>query len=345
MKKRDVANLIRCYVLGDDRSFREQANSIASDFIQEGSTDLGYYLLGILNEKNVVYPMGETSVSSPFLKQVPESSDSLFLPTEVVDDLKGIINAISQRAGVNKFLFTGKPGTGKTEAARHLARILKRSLYAVEFSSLIDSKLGQSQKNLESFFSYLNRMDRPELNIILFDEIDALALDRVDSRDLREMGRITTSVLSGLDGLDENLIVIATTNLKPQMDRALLRRFDKIVNFDCYSLDDLVSVAEAQLNSLLSRFTSFSSDIRLFRKIVTNMNPVLSPGELKNAIRSSLAFSDPGKPFEYLTRLYRDICPKGSLEPKTLLNEGFTVREAGILSGMSKSQAQRLSKI
>ena len=345
MKKRDVANLIRCYALGDDRSFREQANSIATDLIQDGSVDLGYYLLGILNEKDIVRPMSEAYVSSPFLKPVPVSYESLFLPDEVAEDLKGIINAVSQRAGVNKFLFSGKPGTGKTEAARHLSRLLKKNLYAVDFSSLIDSKLGQSQKNLESFFSYLNRIDQPDLSVILFDELDALALDRVDSRDLREMGRITSSVLNGLDSLNENLVVIATTNLKSQMDRALLRRFDKIVDFDCYSLDDLVTVAEGQLVSLLARFSSFSNDIRLFRKIVRRMNPILSPGELKNAIRSSLAFSNPEKPYEYLSRLYKGLCPNGSLEPKLLLEEGYTVREAGILAGISKSQAQRLSKL
>ena len=35
--------------------------------------------------------------------------------------------------------------------------------------------------------------------IFLFDEIDALALDRTNSHDLREMGRATSTLLKGLD--------------------------------------------------------------------------------------------------------------------------------------------------
>ena len=345
MRKGDIANLIRAYVMGDDRSFREQANSIANDLIKEGSVDLGYYLLGILNEKDVVSPMGERAVVSPFLRKVSPSTDPLYLPSETAEDIKGIVNAIKRQAGVNKFLFSGRPGTGKTEAARHLARMLNKSLYSVDFTSIIDSKLGQSQKNLDSLFGFLNRMDQPESSMILFDEIDALALDRIDDRDIREMGRITTSVLSGLDGLNADLIIIATTNLASQMDRALLRRFDKVVSFDCYSVDDLVDVATGQLNFYLERFHSSASDLKLFKKIVKSMEPVLSPGELKNAIRSSLAFSDPDKPFEYLSRLYRALCPDGSLDPKLLAAKGYTMREIGVLTGYSKSQAQRLTKV
>lgn len=58
----------------------------------------------------------------------------------------GMVNAISRNLGINKYLFQGAPGTGKTETAKQVARILNRDLYAVDFSAVIDSKLGQTQK-------------------------------------------------------------------------------------------------------------------------------------------------------------------------------------------------------
>ncbi len=64
----------------------------------------------------------------------------------------------------------------------------------------------------------------PEKVIICFDEIDALALERVDQKDVREMGRVTTSILKALDNLNENIILIATTNLFKHFDRALSRK-------------------------------------------------------------------------------------------------------------------------
>ncbi|MCW3743077.1 AAA family ATPase, partial [Burkholderia cenocepacia] len=34
------------------------------------------------------------------------------LPLSIMNDLKGIINAVNHHIGINKFLFVGSPGTG-----------------------------------------------------------------------------------------------------------------------------------------------------------------------------------------------------------------------------------------
>ncbi len=60
----------------------------------------------------------------------------------------GIVNAVAHNVGINKFLLQGTPGTGKTEAVKQLARILNRDIYMVDFAAIIDSKLGQTQKNI-----------------------------------------------------------------------------------------------------------------------------------------------------------------------------------------------------
>lgn len=79
----------------------------------------------------------------------------------------GMVNAISRNLGINKFLFQGAPGTGKTETAKQVARILNRELYSVDFSAVIDSKLGQTQKNIVALFREMTEFSHPE-KVIMF---------------------------------------------------------------------------------------------------------------------------------------------------------------------------------
>ncbi|VEU59335.1 hypothetical protein [Mesomycoplasma neurolyticum] len=76
------------------------------------------------------------------MHKVHLTNSSLFLPTTILDDIKGIINAIKHNVGVNKFLFYGQPGTGKTESAKQITKLLDKGLWIVDTNSLIDSHLG-----------------------------------------------------------------------------------------------------------------------------------------------------------------------------------------------------------
>ncbi|WP_240422383.1 hypothetical protein [Listeria costaricensis] len=72
------------------------------------------------------------------------------------------------------------------------------------------------------------------------------------------------------------------------------------------------------------------------------MKEIPSPGELKNIIRISLAFSDPTNEFDYLKRLLKYIVKNpNNIDLKELQNMGFTVREIEVLTGISKSQVSR----
>ena len=66
------------------------------------------------------------------------------------------------------------------------------------------------------------------------------------------------------------------------------------------------------------------------------------PGELKNIIKTSLAFSDVNLEHDYLRRLYNNLI--GNLEKtdiSQLYEMGFTVREIEKLKGESKSSVSR----
>lgn len=349
MKKQNVLNLIKYHVERNENSFRNEAVAIARYFDSIGDYQLAEYIMGLISESNLYAPQS-SDFESEFLKQIETRGvEALNLPLEISEDIKGIINAVNHNVGINKFLFEGLPGSGKTEAAKNVARLLNRSLFVVDFENLIDSKLGQTNKNITNVFKEINMIPNANKIVVLFDEIDVIALDRINSNDVREMGRVTSTILRELDrltDLNKEIVIIATTNLYSNFDKALVRRFDAVINFNRYSEEDLIEVAEYYFSSFIKNFKGTSKDVRLFRKILKTAKKLPYPGELKNIIKTSLAFSNTGSEYDYLKRLYNNLI--GNLEQKDLsklYEEGFTIREIEKLKGESKSTvARKLNK-
>ena len=340
MKKRNVINLIRYHEERNESAFRNEAAEIARDFDAGGDYQLAEYIMALISDANAFVPQSDEE--GGFFRKLEPSSSPLPLPEAILADVTGICNAIAHNAGVNKFLFQGPPGTGKTETARQIARIVGRELFAVDFNMVIDSKLGQTAKNIGNLFAQMNSLRFPERAIVLFDEVDALALDRIDARDVREMGRATSALLRELDAMSEQVVLIATTNLYESLDKALTRRFDAVIDFGRYTRDDLFDIAGVLLSGLLQRFKGAGRDMRMFRKIMAQMEKIPCPGELKNMLRSALAFSSPEDPYDYLRRLYAQVCPGYSMgDLARLRQQGFTMREIEMLSGVPRSTVSR----
>ena len=155
---------------------------------------------------------------------------------------------------------------GKLKSVSKVARLIGKELLVVDFSHLVDSKLGQTVKNLATLFNEINNLPFKQNYIILFDEIDSIVLDRVNQNDLREMGRVTSAFLKELDRLSPEIVLIATTNLFENLDKAVTRRFDAIIDFDRYTDEDKVEVATIILNELLKQFKNVARDLKLFKK-------------------------------------------------------------------------------
>ena len=181
----------------------------------------------------------------------------------------------------------------------------------------------------------------PEKLVILFDEIDAIALDRTNMNDLREMGRATSTLLKYLDRVDERIVLIATTNLFEHFDKALIRRFDSVIDFNRYSQEDLMDISEEYLNRFLVKFNLAKKDIRLFRKIMKLISPLPYPGDLKNLIKTAVAFSNPDDELDYFRRLYYTVTGEKPENIKKLQEQNFTIREIEILSKIPKSSVAR----
>jgi Fic family protein len=93
---------------------------------------------------------------------------------------------------------------------------------------------------------------------------------------------------------------------------------------------------------MLQKFKYAGRNMRLFKKILENMDVIPYPGELKNLIKTSIAFSDSNNEYDYLKKLYLNVTKSHeSMDLKYMQNKGFTVREIEILTGISKSQVSR----
>jgi len=350
MKKQSIINLIKYHCENNDIDFRREASNIALEFDKAGDFQLAQYVSGLIADVNVFLPQFMEDDKSFFRKVQSTNNEPLPLPIPIKDDILGMANAIKLSKGINKFLFQGSPGTGKTESAKQVARLLDRDLFIVDFEQAIDSKLGQTVKNIGEIFDEIKSLRKPEKAIILFDEIDAIAIDRINNNDNREMGRATTSILKGLDSIGEKVVLIATTNLYEHFDKALVRRFDFVINFDRYSIEDLKDIALVIVEYYLNKNKVEGKNTKLLKKIFNQFGTILPyPGELKNILKTCIAFSDSDKNLDYIRRIYKHFdngstinnngATKDNVE--TLQTLGYTLREIEILTKISKSQVSR----
>lgn len=149
----------------------------------------------------------------------------------------GIKTALEEKGMRSGFtcLFYGDPGTGKTETVYQLARTTGRDIIMVDVSKLKSMWVGESEKNLKALFSKYRKVVRESkvTPILLFNEADAIfgirqsgaerAIDKMENT----FQNIILQEMEDLQG-----IMIATTNLSENFDKAFERRFLYKVKFD-----------------------------------------------------------------------------------------------------------------
>ncbi|KAI1706885.1 ATPase family associated with various cellular activities (AAA) domain-containing protein [Ditylenchus destructor] len=149
---------------------------------------------------------------------------SRMLPESVRNEM-GIIHT-------RGILLYGPPGTGKTLIARKIAGVLNaREPKIVRGPEIFSKWVGDSEKNIRELFSdaegeYAALGEKSRLHVIIFDEFDAVCPNReFCNSGHRIEQKVVNQLLSAIDGVDQlnNILVIAMTNQKDQIDPAILR--------------------------------------------------------------------------------------------------------------------------
>jgi transitional endoplasmic reticulum ATPase len=119
----------------------------------------------------------------------------------------------------------GPSGTGKSEYAHQIAKLLNRPLIIKKGSDILGKYIGESEKNLANAFQEVKNRK----GVLLLDEVDSLLCNRSETLHSWEAS-LVNELLTQIDIMDEILIV--TTNHLEKLDPAAMRRFDLKIKFD-----------------------------------------------------------------------------------------------------------------
>ena len=124
-------------------------------------------------------------------------------------------------------LFHGPSGTGKTMTASIIANELNLSLYRIDLASVVSKYIGETEKQLAQLFDQAEAM-----NVVLFfDEAESLFSKRTETKDAhdRYANLQTGYLLQRIETYPG--IVILSTNLLQNMDKAFMRRFKFMIEY------------------------------------------------------------------------------------------------------------------
>lgn len=140
-----------------------------------------------------------------------------------------------KRKGIDaRIIFYGSAGTGKTMTAMSLAKTLKRPILSFDCSKILSMYVGESEKNVRRIFDEFKDLSHKAKvePILLLNEADQFLSSRSEgtgsSADKmhNQMQNIFLEQIERFEG-----ILIATTNLLGNIDKAFSRRFNYKIEF------------------------------------------------------------------------------------------------------------------
>nr|WP_274617432.1 ATP-binding protein [Bradyrhizobium oropedii] len=153
-------------------------------------------------------------------------------------------------------LFVGPPGSGKTMSAEAVAGELHLPLFIIRLEGLITRYMGETAAKLRLIFDETAK----RRGIYLFDEFDAVGGQRTAVNDVAEMRRVLNSFLQFMEeGNSTDSVIICSTNHPSLLDRALLRRYDQVLEFDTPTsaqIKQLITANTAPMKIVAAKWTS-----------------------------------------------------------------------------------------
>lgn len=194
-------------------------------------------------EKKLIYNPSERS-------QITELSS--ILSADRFCEIQSRLRNAGMRTGFCS-LFYGSPGTGKTETVYQIARATGRDILRVDVDKIKSCWVGESEQNMKKMFDRYRNIckDSSLAPILLFNEADAILGVRLEgaTRAVDKMeNSIQNIILQEMESLEG--IMIATTNLTGNLDKAFERRFLYKIQFNRPTADARARIWQAMLPSL-----------------------------------------------------------------------------------------------
>lgn len=180
---------------------------------------------------------------------------SSILSADRFNEVQNRLRVAGMRTGFCS-LFYGSPGTGKTETVYQIARTTGRDILRVDVDKIKSCWVGESEQNMKKLFDLYRNIckDSTLAPILLFNEADALLGVRMEgaTRAVDKMeNSIQNIILQEMESLEG--IMIATTNLTSNLDKAFERRFLYKIQFNRPTVEAQIKIWQAMLPLLTEK--------------------------------------------------------------------------------------------
>ncbi|MDD2651488.1 MAG: ATP-binding protein [Sulfurimonas sp.] len=251
-----------------NRSLLEDGSSLINDGIIDyeemlnpfGGISRSFYIVDEVLQ-NIIHPQKNKKVRRIKLNSLIEEQDifelvdpetslnDVVLAKETQDTLQNLMRQLDKevvhrlvewgikdkKSGIDaRIIFYGAAGTGKTMTAYSLAKSLKRQVLAFDCSKILSMYVGESEKNVRKIFdTFYDLCEKTKSEpILLLNEADQF------------LGARSSGGVSGADQMHNQMqnifleqiekfkgVLIATTNLLENIDKAFSRRFNYKIEF------------------------------------------------------------------------------------------------------------------
>jgi hypothetical protein len=180
------------------------------------------------------------------------SFNDVYLPQLLMDDLTIYTKLFKSRNILQRYMFSGIPGTGKTESTRAISKILNKEGVTIIKTNICD--IIKQKFELAAILS-------PTL--IILDDIDLYLGDRNSTGVSNLLGQFL-DILDGVDKLPSDVGVIASTNAPHLIDLAAQRpgRFNKLLFFDELTVENIKSIILKSLKAMDGEFNNITDKDR-----------------------------------------------------------------------------------
>jgi hypothetical protein len=244
------------------------------------------------NDKSLV---SHTSFAPTSLFYTPRVQSQIDRLAELLqqDKFTQVIERLSENGMRKGFacLFHGSPGTGKSETVYQLARMTGRDVLVVDVTRIKSCWVGESEQNIKGLFDrYRALVKKNEVApILLFNEADAVLGIRQEGaqRAVDKMeNSIQNIILQEMETLEG--IMIATTNLTCNLDKAFERRFIYKIEFERPTLEAKTQIWKSMIPSLSDEFAvSLAKDYDLSGGQIENVSRKRTVEEILSGVEPS----------------------------------------------------------